>query len=810
MFRNYFRIAFRNLAQHRSFSFINIFGLSVGITGCLLIGAFIFNELNYDRYPELASRIYRLRLQIIQNGGTAEYPDVDVAVGAGIKNIFPEVIASTRTNGNNTLFVRYEDKIFKETHITFCDSDFLQIFSIPLAEGNPKTALVSPNSIVVTREMAAKYFGDGNALGKSLTIGSNPFEITGIIGKFPDNSHFHFDAFISMTSNSYMTHGTTWSNIGFYTYLVLAKNADPRKLETKFPELIQKYIAPEAMHDMGISMAEAKKEVNTWHLSLMPLNDIHLRSNSKYELEPNGDIQYVYIFGSLAIFTLLLACINFTNLSTAASARRSREVGIRKVLGSLKGQLIGQFLMESVLLAVCALLVAFLFVYLLLPSFNQLSGKHIEFSFFLQIPVIFSALVFILLVGIVAGIYPAFFLSTFQTVIVLKGAVSQTPVKRSFFRSGLVVFQFVISTSLIIATLIVYNQLHYMQNKNLGYNRDQVLVIPDTYGLDSNQYAFKQNILKDSRVINATISRDVPVGRTDREMDGSEVYASENKSHETESEIHANFFHVDYDYLSTLGMQMVSGRYFSKDFGSDSSGVVVNEAAVRDLGWKDNPSAIDKSIISSGQHSYHVIGVVKDFNYSSAKQRIIPVMMMLRHNNGTLMVKVRTNDIAGFLADTKNEWKTLNARTSFSYYFLDEKFASVYSAEEKTGQIFTSFAIIAVLIASLGLLGLVSYITARRTKEIGIRKVLGASVNEVLVLLSKEFLMLITIAFIISVPLTAWVMHNWLNNFAYRIGISWWIFLAGGILTMLVTVGTISFQSVRAAIANPVKSLRSE
>jgi putative ABC transport system permease protein len=349
-----------------------------------------------------------------------------------------------------------------------------------------------------------------------------------------------------------------------------------------------------------------------------------------------------------------------------------------------------------------------------------------------------------------------------------------------------------------------------MQNKRLGYAKDQVLVIPDTFGLDSNQFAFKQKLLSDSRVVNATISRDVPVGRNDENIDGSEVYASENKSHETESEIHANFFHVDYDYLSTLGMKMIAGRYFSKDYGTDSSNVVVNEAAVRDLGWKDNQTAIDKTIISSGQHSYHVIGVVQDFNYASVKQRIVPVMMMLYHNNGTLMVKIRTTDISGLLLEVKKDWNAYNARTPFSYYFLDDKFASVYAAEEKTGQIFSCFAVVAVLIASLGLLGLVAFTTEQRNKEIGIRKVLGASVSQVLILLSKEFLFLVSLAFFISIPFTWWMMHNWLNNFAYRIYISWWIFAAGGIIAVMITMITISFLSIRAAIANPVNSLRSE
>jgi len=810
MFRNYIRIAIRNLVKNKTFSAINVFGLAVGLAACILIAAFVLNELSYDTYPEYAGHLYRIELRITQNGGVVEYPNVDVAVGSGIKNSFPEVLSSSRINRQGEIFVKSGDKLFKESNIAFCDSNFLQIFSIHLTAGDIKSALVLPRSIVISKAMAHKYFGDEPALGKSLLIGREPFKITGIIEKIPDNSHFHFDAFISMATNYYAIHGNTWSNIGFYTYLLLDKKADPKKLEAKFPDLIQKYVAPEAVHDMGISLAEAQKVANTWRFFLMPVTDIHLHSNTKYELEPNGDIQYVYIFGSLAIFTILLACINFTNLSTAASAKRSREVGIRKVLGTVKSQLIIQFLIESVLLSCCALIIAFFLIYLVLPSFNHLSGKQIYFSSFFHFKTIAAVFVFMIFVGFTAGIYPAFFLSSFQTIRVLKGAVLQTPAKGGSLRRGLVIFQFLISTSLIISTLIVYRQLHFMQNKKLGYAKEQVLVIPDTFGLDSNQYAFKQRLLSDSRVVNATISRDVPVGRSEENIDGSEVYASENKAHETESEIHANFFHVDYDYLSTLGMKMITGRYFSKDYGSDSSGVVINEAAVRDLGWKDNQSAIGKTIISSGQHEYRVIGVVQDFNYASVKQKIIPVMMMLRHNNGTLMVKIRTTDVSGFLSDVRKEWNAYNARTPFSYYFLDDKFASVYTAEEKTGQIFTCFAFVAVLIASLGLLGLVAFTTEQRNKEIGIRKVLGASINQVLILLSKEFLFLVSLAFFISIPLTWWLMHNWLNNFAYRINISWWIFATGGIMAFLITLITISFLSIRAAVANPVTSLRSE
>ena len=810
MFKNYFKTSWRSLIRNKTFSFINIFGLAVGLTCFLLMAAFMVNELSYDRYPLHASQIYRLGLRITQNGGVADYPDVDVAVGAGVKNAFPEVLASARINGQNVVLMRNGHKLFQEQNITFCDSNFLQMFSIPLLEGDDKTALIAPNSIVVTKTFAKKYFGNEEALAKTLSLGTTSLKITGIIDKIPENAHFHFDAFISMTTNKYGAYGHTWSNLGFFTYLLLDKNTDPKKLEAKFPELIKKYVAPEAVHDMGVSLSEALKGLNTWHFYLMPVTNIHLHSNTKYELEANGDIQYVYIFGALAIFILLLACVNFTNLSTASSTKRSREVGIRKALGSLKGKLISQFLIESILFSFCAMFFAFLFVYILLPSFNHLSGKHIQILFFLNYKVIIAAIVLIFIVGILAGIYPAFFLSSFQTIKVLKGAVSGTRSDRTGLRSGLVVFQFIISTALITATLVVYRQLQFMQNKKLGYDREKVLVIEQTNGLDSNQYAFKQRLLRDSRVINATLSRDVPVGRTEGEMDGSQVYAKENKENESQSEIHANFFHVDYEYLSTLGMKIIAGRNFSKDFGSDSTAAVINEAAVRDLGWKNNDKAINKTIVSSGQHEYRVIGVVQDFNYTSVKQKIVPVLMMLRHNNGSLIVKIRTAAISDLLSDVKKEWNSFNARTPFSYYFLDDKFASLYAAEEKTAQIFTTFAVIAIMIASLGLLGLVAFTTEQRTKEIGIRKVLGASVKQVFVLLSKEFLLLVCIAFIISIPATWWAMHNWLDNFAYRINISMWLFLAAGLLAMLIALITISFFAIKAALSNPVQSLRNE
>jgi len=415
----------------------------------------------------------------------------------------------------------------------------------------------------------------------------------------------------------------------------------------------------------------------------------------------------------------------------------------------------------------------------------------------------------VLLVGILAGLYPAFFLSSFRTIAVLKGGVAESTGRQAPLRKGMVVFQFMISTSFIVSTVFVYQQLRYMQDKKLGYDSSQVLMIEDTYALRKDQLAFKQELLADSRVLSATISRDVPVDRVGTEVDGSEVYAKDRKNGPDAGEIHAFFFHVDYDYLSTLSMQLAAGRFFTPSFTTDSGvAVVINEAAVHDLGWTSNEAALDKIVVASGQQQYKVIGVVKDFNYTSVKQKIAPLMMMLGHNNGGLMVKIKTADVNGFIAEAKRKWAAHDLRTPFSYYFLDDRFAALYMGETKTGQLFTLMAIVAVIIACLGLIGLVAFSTQQRTKEIGVRKVLGASVNQVVVLLSREFLWLVGLAFIMSVPVTALAMHAWLNNFAYRISMAWWVFLLAGAAAIFIALVAISVHTIRAALANPVDSLR--
>jgi putative ABC transport system permease protein len=803
MIKNYLTIAWRSLTRNRVFSFINMFGLAIGLACCMLITGYLYQELTYDTYSANAKQLYRVNLGTIGAVGTDNYPVVDIAVGEGMKNAYPEIAAFTRLANLPPQFVKTGSQQFKENNISKVDANFLQVFSIPLLEGDSKNCLIEPNTIVLTKAMVKKYFGDASALGKMLIVGDKTMKVTGVIDKVPDNSHFHSDGFASMITYT-AGRQQTWSNLGFYTYLLLNKNADPKKLQAQFPQLVAKYVVPEIQRDMGVSMAEAQKSVNTFLFTLQQIKDIHLYSHTKYEREANGDINYIYIFGALAIFILLLACINFTNLSTAASAKRSKEVGIRKVLGSLKNSLISQFLTESVLLTSLAMVFALALVYLLLPYFNDVAGKNITMMFYLNYKAIGIELLVALIVGLAAGIYPAFFISSFKILSVLKSNGS-TQNSRSLLRSGLIVFQFFISTAFIIATFIVYQQLHFMQNKKLGYDKEQVLVVNDAYTLKNNLITFKNQLLQDKRVINATITNDVPV----KTGDGTQIYLKSTTGSEGHSEIHANIYHVDENYITTMGMKMVAGRNFIAGSKADSSGVLVNETTIHELGL-DKTNPIGKTIVRSGQREFNIVGVIKDFQYSSAKEKIAPLMMLLGNSNGTVIIKVKTADMHGLVTSIENQWNDHHADAPFSYSFLDDQFAQLYIAEARTGKIFTSFAILAVIIASLGLFGLSAFSIRQRVKEIGIRKVLGASSGSITGMLSAQFLKLVSLSVLIAIPVTWYAMHRWLQEFAYRIEIQWWVFVLAGALALTIAFITVSFQTVKAALTNPVKSLRSE
>jgi putative ABC transport system permease protein len=806
MIRNYIKTAWRNLKHNKIFSFINVFGLSVGLTCCMFIGAYLYQELNYDTYPAQAGQIYRVGIHSVENGGVTDFPMVDVAVAQGIKNNCPEVAAATRMEEDKPAFIKYDNRTFKEEKLVLADANFFEVFSIPLLEGDSKTALALPNSIVITKAFEKKYFGSSPGLNKILTAGTKLYKITGVIDKIPDNSHFHADAFISMSTEVTPSTQQTWSNVGYYTYLLLNKNVDIKKLESHFKQLVAKYVVPEVQHDMGVSLAEAQKSVNTFIFYLQPLTDIHLYSATKYELEPNGDIHYIYIFSALAFFVLLLACINFTNLSTASSSKRSKEIGIRKVLGSEKDKLVWQFLTESVMLTILAMLFALGLVYLLLPYFNNLAGKNINMDFFLNYHAIAFEMILSLFVGVIAGIYPAFFLSSFQILSVLKGNATGGPVSKGTLRSGLIVFQFTISTALIIATFIVFQQLHFMQNTKLGYDKNQVLVLHETYSLRTGIESFKQELLHTTGVVNASISSNVPGNGN---MNGTQVYAKDIADKGERSEIQIGIFNIDDTYIPTLGMQILKGRNFYTGSLADSSSVIINQAAVQSLGW-GNADPLGKTIVRSGNRYYTVVGLVKDFHYTSAKQKIGPLMMLYGHNNGSIMVKIKTADVHSLIADIKKKWDGYNTGLPFSYSFLDEQFAQLYSSEEHIGAIFTAFSVVAIIIACLGLFGLAAFMIRQRVKEIGIRKVLGASPQTITMMLSKEFLLLVVIAALIAFPVTWYSMDKWLQTFAYRVNIQWWVFAVAGLMAVIIAFITISFQAIKASLANPVKSLRSE
>jgi putative ABC transport system permease protein len=805
MLQNYIKIGWRSLMRKKAFSFINMIGLSIGMGCFLLIFSFVYNELSYDKYAAHYKNIHRVGLQLAKDDGLDDYPSVDMAVASGIKANFPEIIETTRFGGTFEGYIKRGDVTVKEKTLMYADSNALKFFSIPLLQGNEDNALVEPNSIVISQAFAKKYFGDAPAFGEMLTLNRvGLLKVTGIFEKVPEHSHFHADAFISMTTSGIQNGRQTWSNIGFYSYIRLHEHVDAKQLEAKFPTLVEKYVVPEIQEDMGISMADAQKSVNNWKFYLMPLSAIHLHSHTKYEMEVNGDINNVYIFSALAAFVLLLACINFMNLSTAGAAKRAKEIGMRKVLGSLKSNLVVQFMVESVILSLIALAFALALAILLLPFFNQLTGKNIGVDFFLSPQVLTLLVTLGIGVGILAGAYPAFFLSSFHPLRMLKSSASGGT-RRGGLRSVLVVFQFAIATALIVATVVAYQQLHYMQNIRIGYDKDQILVLESTGGLGNNLQIFRQKLEQDHRITSVS-NASVPIGNAST-YGGSEVSPAENTSANT----HVTIFSMDYDYMRTLGLELVAGRDFSRDFPSDSLGqnAIINETAMRSLGWNET-NVIGNTVVRSGQTQYKVVGVVKDFHYTSAKDKIAPLLILFRGSSPAMLIKTNTNDLPALVDDIKKQWSSFSPDIPFGYFFLDDRFDALYKTEQATEQIFIVFMIIAIIIACLGLYGLSAYSAEQRIKEIGIRKVLGSSVRQIVLLQSREFLLLVLLAIVLATPVAWWSMHQWLQNFGYRITISAWIILAAGGAALVIALITVSFQAVKAALANPVKSLRAD
>ncbi|WP_221392368.1 ABC transporter permease [Dyadobacter sp. NIV53] len=805
MFQNYFKIAWRNLLRNRAFSAINIAGLSIGLASCMLISLYVLDELSFDRYNEKADQIVRVVFKGTMQGGKINEAHVMPPTAQAIKADYPEVVAATRLRQGGFPKVFVGNKQYTGDPMAFVDPNFFEIFTLPLVQGNSKTALTEPNTIIITQELAEKYFARRDVLGKVVKFKDSDiaYKITGVMEKVPANSHFHYDIFISMTGLE-EAKSTSWMQSEYFTYLLLQKGFDYRKLEAKLPQTVAKYMGPQLQKAMGVTLSEFRKSGNDIGLYLQPLTEIHLYSSASYDLGNSGDIKYVYIFGAVAIIMLLIACINFMNLSTAGASKRAREVGVRKVMGSEKIELVWQFLLESVLLTSIALVLATIFGFIALPLFNKLSGKDLSLQLNSVPAVLSGILLFGLIVGILAGSYPAFFLSSFKPISVLKGKFTSD--KGSIgLRSGLVIVQFFISITLIIGTTVVYQQLKYIQNKKLGYNKEQVLIL-DSWALGKNQEVFHDEILRDPEVINVSSSGYLPAGPS---YNNNFMIYPEDKSTQLVKTLR---YDVDVNYIPTLGMEMAAGRNFSKEFGNDTSGVILNETAVKMMGWKND--ALNRTITNTNndgkKNTYRVIGVVKDFHFRSLHERITPLAMVLSGGAGTMIIKVKTRNMTALLSKMKTQWDTFKPEIPFAYSFMDERINNTYLAEQKTGQILGVFAGLTIFVACLGLFGLATFTAEQRTKEIGVRKVLGASVTSVVALLSKDFLKLVAVAIIIATPVAWYGMNRWLQDFEYRINISWWIFALAAILSVGVALLTVSFQSIKAALMNPVKSLRSE
>jgi putative ABC transport system permease protein len=815
MLRNFLTIAIRSLRRNKSTTTIHILGLALGIATFLLIAFYVQHEVSYDRFNKKADRIVRVVFRGKMNGGEIKEANVMPPVAATLKADFPEVLDAVRLRNTGVHLISYGNKTFREDALAFVDSNFFRMFTLPLLEGDANTALLRPNTIIITRAVAEKYFGKEDPIGKVLQFPDDhaALTVTGLIDRVPDNSHFHFDLFASMTTLP-EAREPSWMTSNFFTYLELPKGYDPEKLQAKLPGVVDKYIGPQLQKAMGVSLSQFKTSGNTLSFELQPLTSIHLHSNLNGELAAPGDIHYVYIFSAIALFMLLIACINFINLSTAGAGKRAREVGIRKVLGSVRGQLVGQFLTESLLLTICSTLIAIGLVYWALPFFNRLAGQNLTIHWGANPWLVPALLLLVVLTGLLAGVYPAFVISAFKPTAVLKGQLTSGR-KSAGLRSGLVVFQFWISISLIIGTIVVYRQLSFIQHEKLGYDRDQVLVIQQTGWLGDHQDYFRQQLLQDPRVVRVSASGYLPAG--DTYWNNFLIYSDNNKS----QLVNSLRYEVDDQYIPTLGMEMAAGRNFSPAFGADSTGIIINETAARNFGWLDpgqpGPAAVSKALNHTLTRpdndgpviTYHVIGVVKDFHFRSFHDLITPLVMTLSSGAGSnFIVRTKTADVTGLLTTMNKKWTGLHAEVPFSYSFLDDRFNNTYKNEQHIGLILAIFAGLTIFVACLGLFGLATYTAEQRTREIGIRKVLGAGITSIVTLLSKDFVRLVVVAFLIAAPVAWWVMNQWLLDFAYRLPISWWIFALAAVLALLISLFTIGYRAIRAASANPTKSLR--
>lgn len=819
MIKNYITLALRNFRKNRLYSFLNVTGLAVGMAACLLIALFVTHELGYDRWNPNADRIVRPVSDINFGGNHYELAVVASVVGPDLARALPEVQQWCRFRQYGSYLVRRDGQAqqnIREEDVLTVDSSFFEIFPLKVLEGDPARCLKQPNTVAISRSRAEKYFSAPQlALGQTLLLENKErWQVTAVYEDMPVNSHFRADLLLSMNGNEEVKNAPPFwaANNNWQTYVLLHKGVDKKAFAQKFETLARENLSVTVQQLFGGTLEDFEKTGQYARYSLQNLPDIHLYSDLQVELAPNGSIRYVWIFSAIAAFILLIACINFMNLSTARSAHRAKEVGVRKALGSGRGALMRQFLSESVLLSAFAVVLAVLLAALVLPWYRDLSGRDLNMPwgqplFWLSLLGATGA------VGLMAGSYPAFFLSAFNAIRVLKGQVLGGIGRGGNFRSLLVVFQFSTSVALIIATLLVFRQLNYIQSKKLGFDKSQTLILDDAYALGDKIYTLKQEMLRHPAIENVTVSGYLPVP-----SNRSDDTFSKSRSFDKDNAVSMQYWRVDSEYVPTMGMEIVAGRNFDPARPADSSCILINETAARLWGY---PNPIDQKVYTLNApptanmkpedfSELTVIGVVKDFHYSSLRDDIGALCLQLGKSRGLAAFRFKGSDAAAVTKALEKQWKALSPDQPFSVRFMDEAFARVYRAEQRIGQIAGIFALLSILISCLGLFGLAAFEAEQRTKEIGIRKVLGASVAGITGLLAKDFLKLVLVAIVIATPLAWYFMQRWLQDFAYRIDIPWWLFVLAGLTAVAIAFLTVGFQSVRAARANPVQSLRSE
>ncbi len=808
MLKNYLRIAIRNLKKYKVYSLINVVGLAIGITCCIVIMLFVTDELSYDRFNKNVDQIYRPTVLGLMNGHDIRSALSPSPMGGAVKHDFPEVIAYTRLHQEGPHVIKYKNRIFTDDKFIWADSTLFDVFSLPFIAGNPKTALTQPNTVVITESTAHKYFGSEDPMGRILNIDKRAdYIVTGVIKDIPHNSHFHPDLIGSLTTVP-DSRNPNWLSNNYYTYFLLRKGTDPNDFQRKLNEEFLAHAGPQLQAITGVSMEQFLSAGNKYGYALQPLASIHLNSNLDYELEPNSDISYIYIFSAIALAILLIACINFINLATARSEKRAKEVGVRKTLGSPRTHLIGQFMAESVLMSGLAVICAIGIVEVLLPLFNGFANKKMSLDLFNNLSSILLLISLAIVVGIIAGSYPALYLSSFRPIDVLKSDIKKGGTK-SIFRNSLVVFQFTISIFLFIGTFVIYSQLNYVQTKNLGFDKEETIVIYRTDDLANQIHSFEDELRSNKDIAAVTNSNGIPGNQS-----GDSGYWLDGTGVDKIEDIRQIF--SDYDFTKTYRLKMAAGRFFSKEHPSDTAAIVVNQAVEKAFGLKN---MIGKYLVLPGEtkndeRKLKVVGVLKDFNYQSLHEPIHPLVVRLLPQRGFtgqfITARLNPGDHFNSIAFIENVWKKYAGNEAFSFTFLDQNLNRLYTDDQRTNKIAGLFSIIAIFIACLGLLGLAAFVTERRIKEIGIRKTLGASVPEIIFLLSKDFAKWVLIANIIAWPLAYYFMNNWLKNFAYRIDLNPLIFLMSGALALIIALLTVSSQAIKAAKSNPVESLRYE